>query len=118
MIHEQGLDFEITAYISTQQEGETVFHGLVTGHCILFCCNVGPLWHLFPKKPRLIAVKDLLRQITLGNHELLELGSERLNCLSVRTRSLSMPQNTMDATSPLKVIKPSPAHLAAFFVFC
>lgn len=31
---------------------------------------------------------------------------------------LSMPHNTMDATSRLKVIKPSPSCLTIFFIFC
>ena len=117
MIHKQRLDFEIPTCISITHEGEMVFHGFVTEHCILFICNIGPLWYLFPKKPHLITVKNLLWQVTFRNHDLLELRSECLSCL-VSELAASLCLTTL--WMPLLFLKLSdhPVCLEGFFIFC
>ena len=63
-LNERRLDLDIVTCVGEDEEGYSVFHGLMARQCLLFCCDVSPLGHLLPKEARIVAVKHLLRQIS------------------------------------------------------
>ena len=78
---------------------------IVTGHTLLFLSYEGPLQHLLPEEPGLIAVEDLLCDVALRLHKSFELLLEVLCSLRICTSRLPMACNAVDASPVLELLE-------------
>uniref|UniRef100_A0A670IA61 Sushi domain-containing protein n=1 Tax=Podarcis muralis TaxID=64176 RepID=A0A670IA61_PODMU len=92
VVHQQGLDLQVAACVGTEEQGQTVLHGLVARQLGLLLCDESPFGHPLPKQPGLVTVEDLLWNVALRLHNLQELRCKVFSCRNIRTGSLSMPE--------------------------
>ncbi|XP_053237659.1 uncharacterized protein LOC128410440 [Podarcis raffonei] len=98
VVHQQGLDLQVAACIGTEEQGQTVLHGLVARQLGLLLCDESPFGHPLPKQSSLVAVEDLLWNVALRLHNLQELRCKVFSRRNIRTGSLSMPEKNTQAS--------------------
>ena len=75
---------------------------------LLFRRDVGTTRHFLPEKPRLVTVEDLLGDVAFLDGQFVESLDEVFSRFRIRTGSLPMPNDRMNASPFLEFFEPPP----------